>query len=78
MYSKFAYLGRLNQYTKDQLIQLVAGYQVRLILKKDTFQVIRIIGDQTRLDITYTLEGEYISILEEEWYGKPHLLVKNN
>jgi hypothetical protein len=77
MYSKFAYLGQFDQYSKDQLIQLLPGYHVELILEEDTFQIIRIIGDQTRLDIKYSISGIFISIVEEEWYGEPHFLIKH-
>jgi hypothetical protein len=67
-FSQIAYLGYLNQYSKQELIDRLVDFQVTIVSEHAEGQIIRFKGEETRIDIMYTHEGKFIKIVEEEWF----------
>ena len=66
-FSPIAYLGYLNQYSRQDLIDRLVDFQVTVVVQHTEGQIIRFKGKDTRIDIKYTHEGKFIKIMEEEW-----------
>ncbi|MDT8887888.1 hypothetical protein PQG44_09380 [Aquirufa sp. LEPPI-3A] len=75
-FSQFAYLGYLNQYSKQELMERLMNYQISTVFEDDAFQIIRFIGEDIRIDIKYTIIGIFVGIIEEEWFDVPFTLVR--
>lgn len=75
-FSQFAYLGYLNQYSKQELIERLMNYQISIVFEDDAHQIIRFIGEDIRIVIKYTITGVFVSIIEEEWFDFPFTLVR--
>ncbi len=75
-FSQFAYLGYLNQYSKEDLLGLLEGYQTLTVYEDEVCQIIRFIGEDIRIDIKYTISGVFTCIIEEEWFDVPFKMVR--
>ncbi len=69
-FSKIAYLGLLNQYSKETFMQLLPDYEFTVLSRDAKSEIIRCFGDQTILDISYDLQGNFRQIVREEWLDK--------
>jgi hypothetical protein len=66
-FSRLAYLGGLNKFSKNSLCELVSTYEITVQSVGENFEVIRFCGDGTKLDIKYDLAGNFMQIVREEW-----------
>jgi hypothetical protein len=66
-FSKIAYLGKLNQYTKSELIQHLKGFQVSTLESGETNELIRFEGENTVVEIRFDLHGNFLGLESETW-----------
>ncbi len=67
-FSQIAYLGKLDQYSKMELINALQNFQVKTIKVTEQTEQVIFEGEQVRIDILYDLEGNYKQIIREEWF----------
>jgi len=70
-YSKIAYLGMLNQYSKYELIEKLKGYVIHQVHAEFNSEIIRFQGDGVIIDIRFDLFGKFIRIEGEKWLNPP-------
>lgn len=66
-FSQIAGLGKLNQYTREELIDHLVDYTIQLIKISEDNEVLVLIGENVRYEILYDLAGNFKQILREDW-----------
>ncbi len=67
-FSQIAYLGKLDQYSKLELINALQNFQVKTIKVTEQTEQVIFEGEQVRIEILYDLAGNFKQILQEEWF----------
>jgi hypothetical protein len=70
-FSKIGYLGKLNQYSKAELIQQLQGYQISTMESGVADELIRFEGENTIVEIRFDLQGKFLGLESEEWLDIP-------
>ncbi len=66
-YSKVAYLGKLNQYSKDELIHQLEGFRYYEIRKNEFSELVGFEGEGIIIELRFDLQGKFMEIVHESW-----------
>jgi hypothetical protein len=66
-FSQIAGLGKLNQYTREELIDHLVDYTIQVKKISEDEEVLLLTGENVRYEILYDLAGNFKQILREEW-----------
>jgi hypothetical protein len=70
-FSKIAYLGKLNQFNKAELVQHLKGYKIDTIETYVAHELIRFEGENTIIEVRFDLNGKFLGIESEQWLDIP-------
>lgn len=66
-FSQIAGLGKLDQYTCEELINHLVDYNIQVTKISEDEEALLLSGENVRYEILYDLAGNFKQILREEW-----------
>ena len=68
-FTELAYLGNLSQFNLDQLKKKLHRWNFELTNMTSEFMDVKFTEKVVNIEIRYTIKGDFVTILCEEWKG---------